>query len=104
MTDTNVFISYAHLDNRPRPQGQEGWVEEFHRELSDRVQELLGDGGSKVWRDRKLTGNPYIELHVCTHGGHCGFVGPRSNADDGYWAETTIVRFVERHAMDAAVT
>jgi predicted alpha/beta-fold hydrolase len=49
------------------------------------------------FRDRKVTGNPHITLLLCTHGGHCGFVGTRGGAgDDGYWAEGRIVDFVER--------
>ena len=48
------------------------------------------------FRDPKVTGNPYITLHLCQHGGHCGFVGTRSGEDDGYWAEGEIVDFVER--------
>jgi predicted alpha/beta-fold hydrolase len=53
---------------------------------------------SQPFRDVAVTANPHIELHLCAHGGHCGFVGANSRADDGYWAETTIVDFVERHA------
>jgi uncharacterized protein len=53
---------------------------------------------SQPFRDPCVTGNPYIDLHVCAHGGHCGFVGPRSTIEDGYWAETMIVQFVARHA------
>jgi predicted alpha/beta-fold hydrolase len=49
---------------------------------------------SAPFRDRKITSNPYITLHVCEHGGHCGFVGNRQGDDDGYWAESAIVDFV----------
>jgi predicted alpha/beta-fold hydrolase len=48
------------------------------------------------FRDPKVTGNPHIELAICEHGGHCGFVGPSSGEYDGYWAEREIVEFVER--------
>jgi predicted alpha/beta-fold hydrolase len=52
---------------------------------------------SQPFADPKLAGNPHIELHVCRHGGHCGFVGPSASAgDDGYWAENMIVDFVSR--------
>jgi uncharacterized protein len=50
---------------------------------------------SQPFRDPKLTANPLIHLRLCEHGGHCGFVGPRSAEDDGYWAETQIVDFVD---------
>ena len=53
---------------------------------------------AQPFSDPKVTSNPHIELRLCAHGGHCGFVGPRSAADDGYWAENEIVEFVERCA------
>jgi len=49
---------------------------------------------TQPFRDPKLTGNPCIDLRMSAHGGHCGFVGPRTAADDGYWAEQQIVDFV----------
>ncbi len=55
---------------------------------------------SQPFQDPKLTANPHIELQLSAHGGHCGFVGPKSGEDDGYWAETQIVDFVERHAKN----
>ena len=46
-----------------------------------------------------MTRNPHVELRITAHGGHCGFVGPRGEMDDGYWAETQIVSFAAaRHA------
>jgi predicted alpha/beta-fold hydrolase len=47
------------------------------------------------FRDPRVTGNAHITLHLCPHGGHCGFVGPREGDDDGYWAEGEIVDFAE---------
>jgi predicted alpha/beta-fold hydrolase len=49
---------------------------------------------SQPFNDPKITGNPHIDLRLCTHGGHCGFVGAPSADDDGYWAESQIVAFV----------
>jgi predicted alpha/beta-fold hydrolase len=46
------------------------------------------------FHDPQMTGNPCIELRLSAHGGHCGFVGPRSAMEDGYWAEDQIVEFV----------
>ena len=50
------------------------------------------------FQDTRLSSNPCIELDVSPHGGHCGFVGPASGEDDGYWAENRIVEFVARRA------
>lgn len=48
----------------------------------------------------KLLANPHIALVETKHGGHCGFLSPRPQknfdpADDGYWAESTLMRFIE---------
>ena len=57
---------------------------------------------SQPFRDATVTGNPHIDLRLCEHGGHCGFVGARAAQDDGYWAENQIVDFVTREAEAAA--
>ena len=54
------------------------------------------------FRDVKLSGNPCIEVDICPHGGHCGFVGPASGEDDGYWAENRIVEFVSQRTRSDA--
>jgi predicted alpha/beta-fold hydrolase len=54
------------------------------------------------FRDPRVTHNPWIELHLLAHGGHCGFVGERRGGDDGYWAEDMIVAFVARAARERA--
>ncbi len=58
---------------------------------------------SQPFLDPKVAANPFIELALSPHGGHCGFVGPQSAADDGYWAENRIVDFVEQRAASAAL-
>ncbi|HKT81201.1 MAG TPA: alpha/beta fold hydrolase [Vicinamibacterales bacterium] len=50
---------------------------------------------ARPFRDPKVSANASITLHLCQHGGHCGFVGVKSGMDDGYWAESQIVDFVE---------
>jgi len=55
---------------------------------------------SQPFHDPKLTGNPHIDLRICEHGGHCGFVGVSSGRDDGYWAEQQIVEFVEYNSSE----
>jgi predicted alpha/beta-fold hydrolase len=55
------------------------------------------------FREARVCGNPHIDLRVCAHGGHCGFIGDRRGDDDGYWAENRIVEFVVRLAGRTAV-
>ena len=46
-----------------------------------------------------IESNPHITLLETEHGGHCAFLAtPKpSNANDGYWAEYTALRFVLSH-------
>jgi predicted alpha/beta-fold hydrolase len=44
------------------------------------------------FRDAALTSNPHVHVTITRHGGHCGFVTAPSNGNDGYWAESEIVR------------
>ena len=44
-----------------------------------------------------LRENPHVTTIVTAHGGHCGFVAGPGADDDGYWAETQLVRFVADH-------
>jgi len=53
---------------------------------------------TESFRDPRVAGNRWITLCVSAHGGHCAFVGPASADDDGYWAESRIVSFVEHEA------
>jgi len=57
---------------------------------------------SRPFHDPKVTRNSCIDVRVCDHGGHCGFVGPRSGEDDGYWAENQIVDFFETTNAETA--
>lgn len=49
----------------------------------------------QAFRDPRIAANPHIDLRLSAHGGHCGFVGPSSVNDDGYWAEREILDFVD---------
>jgi len=46
-----------------------------------------------------LNANPWITLLASQHGGHCAFLTKPGEAknDDGYWAETTLLRFIRRY-------
>jgi predicted alpha/beta-fold hydrolase len=47
-----------------------------------------------------IAAHPQITWLETKHGGHCAFLGRpnKADGDDGYWAETTAVRFVLAHA------
>jgi predicted alpha/beta-fold hydrolase len=59
---------------------------------------------SQPFVDPAVTANPHITLCLSEHGGHCGFVGSSSGEDDGYWAETRIVEFMEAQTTAAATS
>ena len=59
MNDVPVFISYAHLDNRPIPPDGDGWISKFHQALETRLSQLAGSD-LKIWRDNLMTGNAYL--------------------------------------------
>ena len=44
----------------------------------------------------EVRNNPNIQVIITPHGGHCGFVEP-PGADDGYYAERTLVDFLASH-------
>lgn len=47
----------------------------------------------------RILANPSITLVETEHGGHCGFLAARTAEDDGYWAESTLVRFIQSAAQ-----
>jgi hypothetical protein len=57
-TENDIFVSYAHVDNKPFDNPQ-GWVDSFVRRLSLRLEQLIGKEPA-VWRDTRLQGNEYF--------------------------------------------
>ena len=51
--------------------------------------------------DPALTSNPNVHLVLTRHGGHCGFITDPAPGDDGYWAETQIVRMASEACAPA---
>jgi hypothetical protein len=54
--EKHLFISYAHIDNRPLNPGQEGWISHFHSSLESMLSMRMGRK-AEIWRDQKLAGN-----------------------------------------------
>jgi predicted alpha/beta-fold hydrolase len=50
-----------------------------------------------------IAANPHITWLETTHGGHCAFLAipDRQAHDDGYWAETTALRFILKQTVDS---
>ena len=48
----------------------------------------------------KIEANPHIALLQTDRGGHCAFLTKpdQASSNDGYWAETTLLRFLLAHA------
>jgi hypothetical protein len=57
--DSDVFVSYAHIDDQALTEGQKGWISTFHRALEIRLGQILGKQ-PRIWRDPKLQGNDYF--------------------------------------------
>ncbi len=43
----------------------------------------------------KISANPHIAFIETQNGGHCGFLAPATEHDDGYWAESTVHGFIQ---------
>ena len=56
MPTHHVFISYAHIDNLPLSEDQQGWISRLHNTLEVFLSQRLG-GRARIWRDLKLQGN-----------------------------------------------
>jgi hypothetical protein len=53
---TDLFISYAHIDDQPLSPEQKGWISRFHASLEALLSMRLGRKAA-IWRDPKLRGN-----------------------------------------------
>lgn len=57
--EKDVFISYAHLDDKPLDEGAKGWITDFHKLLERRLEQAIGHE-LNIWRDERLTGNDFF--------------------------------------------
>jgi hypothetical protein len=57
--ESDLFVSYAHIDDEALSEGEKGWISTFHRALEIRLAQLLGKQ-PRIFRDPKLQGNDYF--------------------------------------------
>lgn len=62
--ESDVFLSYAHIDDQALTEGQKGWISTFHHALEVRLAQLLGKP-PRIFRDPKLQGNDYFADELC---------------------------------------
>ncbi len=51
--ENDIFVSYAHIDDKPLTPSQKGWITIFHQALEIRLAQLLGSE-TRIWRDEKM--------------------------------------------------
>ncbi len=52
------------------------------------------------FESEEVRNNASVSIILTDHGGHCAYVAKSSPASDGYWAESTAVAWVARHAAE----
>lgn len=62
---TDIFISFAHLDNQPVTQGEKGWITHWVTHLRNEVGRKLGRAEYlNLWMDFRLQGNQAITPEI----------------------------------------
>jgi hypothetical protein len=61
--EKDVFISYAHLDDKPLDESAKGWVTDFHNLLKTRLEQTVG-ADMNIWRDERLSGNEFFAPEI----------------------------------------
>lgn len=57
--ESDIFISYRHLDNELLDEQGKGWIDNFHERFESVLGEALGYE-PRIWRDPRLQGNVYF--------------------------------------------
>ncbi len=103
--EKDVFISYAHLDDKPLDEGAKGWITDFHRLLETRLEQTIGYD-INVWRDERLTGNEEfatgIDTELIALKVLVSIITPRYL--DSPWCKRELVSFYESAARNGGVT
>jgi hypothetical protein len=67
--EKDLFISYAHIDNKPLTPEQQGWITRFHASLEALLSMRMG-GTARIWRDNKLQGNDVFSDEIVDQFSH----------------------------------
>lgn len=63
----DIFVSYAHVDNKPLPGVENGWVTELVRGIQIHLDQLMGRPENySLWMDYALRGNQCITPEILT--------------------------------------
>lgn len=103
--EKDVFISYAHLDDKPLDEGAKGWITDFHRLLETRLEQTIGYE-IDIWRDEELTGNevfsPEIESKLPTLKLMVSIITPRYLGSD--WCKRELGSFYQAASTNGGVS
>jgi len=102
--EKHVFISYAHLDNIPITQGQDGWVSRLHTSLYSMLSRRLGCE-ARIWRDSKLKGDDVFSDEIVGQFSRSAvllsIISPRYVKSD--WCKRELNEFCEAAAKTTGV-
>ena len=63
--DYDIFVSYAHVDDRPMPGAAQGWVTTFANCIKTKLAQKLGRNDAyALWMDYELRGGQPITPHI----------------------------------------
>lgn len=100
----HLFVSYAHVDNKPMPGVKNGWVTELVRALTNIVEGELGRPDDfNPWMDHELHGNdavtPTIERALLNSDTILLVLSPAYLASS--WCTKELTGFLERHGIES---
>src|SRR5437588_26814 len=93
--ETDLFVSYGHLDNSAATADEQRWIDRFHKDLELRVAQYLGTPVT-IWRDNFLGGNTdfpeEIKLKLQSAAALIPVVSPRYLKSD--WCQRELQAFL----------
>jgi hypothetical protein len=94
--ETDLFISYTHIDNQPLIKGQEGWVDRFQFSLASLLERWMGEK-AHIWKDERLSGDDNFAKEILSQfpktAVMLSVVSPRYIKSD--WCKEEVEKFCE---------